>query len=441
MSFDASLHPLLRRGVRVAPSAIDSPTDSLLGPDAEARILAVLTTLVACDTRNPPRDAPGIDQLFAAVRVAAPADVVVEERDLGEGCRWLMLHRGDVDAVPWVNVHIDTVPRDDGWQQDPFTLTVDTVDGERRATGLGACDIKGAVAAFLVACADVQGPFCLLLTSDEEAGSSRCVRTFVEAYDVVGRLMLVAEPTQGRAVVAHRGIATAVVEFTGTPGHASLARAVDDSAVSEAVRFCAAAHDLAAADDQAIRLNLGRLEGGTKANMIASSATLRFGVRPPPEQPPPSVLAKLAGLLRPGRGTLTPGFVAPALPSARQGGTVVDARRAACVRARALGLDVGDDVRDEVREEVRHEGGGDDAGENDLGIMVDFFTEAAFFSAAGADAVVFGPGDIAQAHTAGEWVRVSELVDVAQHYARLIATAPPAGARVDGPTRPLPEAP
>ncbi|HEY1097818.1 MAG TPA: M20/M25/M40 family metallo-hydrolase, partial [Myxococcota bacterium] len=61
---------------------------------------------------------------------------------------------------------------------------------------------------------------------------------------------------------------------------------------------------------------------------------------------------------------------------------------------------------------------------DDLGIAagedVDFFTEAAFFSGAGADAVVFGPGDIAQAHTAEEWVRVAELVDVAHAYARII---------------------
>lgn len=365
------------------------------------RLLRHLEALVACDTRNPPRGAQGIDALFAHVRASLPAAFVVVERDLGDGCRWLLARRAKdgVNArdVPLVNVHIDTVPKDEGWTRDPFTLDVVTVDGEERAVGLGACDIKGAVAAFLVAAEDTDGPAELLLTSDEEAGSSKCVRTFVVDHDVVGRMMLVAEPTRGRAVCAHRGIGTATVTFNGTGGHASQQRATVDSAVAEAVRFCSAALDVAARNDNAIRLNLGRIEGGTKANMIASSCLLRFGVRPPPEHTPESVLDGLQALLTPSRATFERGFLAPALPAPFGTRTVQEARERSRARAEALGLVAGDDV--------------------------DFFTEAAFFSAAGADAVVFGPGDIAQAHTADEWVLVQDLVDVAAAYASIIRSA------------------
>ena len=38
-----------------------------------------------------------------------------------------------------------------------------------------------------------------------------------------------------------------------------------------------------------------------------------------------------------------------------------------------------------------------------------YATEAGLFQAAGAPAVVCGPGDIAQAHTADEWIAASEL--------------------------------
>jgi len=38
-----------------------------------------------------------------------------------------------------------------------------------------------------------------------------------------------------------------------------------------------------------------------------------------------------------------------------------------------------------------------------------YTTDAGFYSAAGIPAVVFGPGDIAQAHTANEWIDLSEL--------------------------------
>ena len=40
---------------------------------------------------------------------------------------------------------------------------------------------------------------------------------------------------------------------------------------------------------------------------------------------------------------------------------------------------------------------------------VDFFTDAGVLAATGTPCVVFGPGDIAQAHTADEWVAASQL--------------------------------
>ncbi|MBM4280525.1 MAG: acetylornithine deacetylase [Deltaproteobacteria bacterium] len=366
-----------------------------------ARVLAHLETLVACDTRNPPRAAAGIDRLFAYVRQELPRGFVVDEVDLGDGCRWLHARRGDDDhRLPLVNVHVDTVPLDSGWASpatgvDPFRLAVQREGGVERAVGLGACDIKGAVAAFLVAAADVDAPASLLLTTDEEAGSSKCVRTFCERHDVVDRTILVAEPTQGRAVLAHRGIGTALLTFAGFAGHASAQRATTDSAVARCVRFCSRALAHADADDNAIRLNLGRIDGGTKANMIASECLLRLGVRPPPSQPAEAVLDTLFALADPATTTAQKGFLAPALPTRFRARDVEAARAQAAERAESLGLVRGDDV--------------------------DFFTEAAFFSAAGAAAMVLGPGDIAQAHTAFEWVDVDQLVMAVDTYARVLA--------------------
>jgi acetylornithine deacetylase len=51
-----------------------------------------------------------------------------------------------------------------------------------------------------------------------------------------------------------------------------------------------------------------------------------------------------------------------------------------------------------------------------VGSAVDFWTEASLFSAAGLTALVYGPGDIAQAHSADEWVALSQL----QHYAQTV---------------------
>jgi acetylornithine deacetylase len=361
---------------------VSTPTD----------VVAWLRALVACNTQNPPRTMAGFQQLFSLVTPHLEANgFVVVVRDLGEGCCWLHAVRG---APTWlVNIHVDTVPAAPGWQGDPHVL----VTSGERLVGLGSADTKGALASFLVAVADSNGPAALLLTSDEEAGSSRCVRTFVAEHDVRGMMAIVAEPTQVRAVFGHRGIATCAATFSGTPGHASLARAYDDSAVHEGARWSSAALLWAKQQDEAsrgVRFNIGVFEGGQKANMIAGSCVVRFGVRPPPGSDSTAVLkALMSCAARPERVSWQPGYVAPPLPA--------PGRSDAQARERLRGLGV-------VVEE---------------GAPVDFFTEAALFSEAGADAVVLGAGDIGVAHAPGESVPMDDLRKLTTVYRALMSPA------------------
>jgi acetylornithine deacetylase len=363
------------------------------------RTLEHLERLVAFDTRNPPRAIAGDHGLFAYCRdMLQRSGLTCEIVDLGDGCVYLLAVRGAPQVL--FNVHVDTVPADPGWTVDPHRLHVD----RDRAVGLGACDIKGAAACLLAVLEDTAGPAAVLFSSDEEAGSSRCVREFLArsglssgtASHPTFRAVVVAEPTRCRAVLEHRGIGTATAVFHGVGGHASAARALHDSAVHEAVRWAGLALARAAASEAApgrlpgLRLNLGAIEGGLKANMIASAATVRFGVRPPPELVPEAALAELFALAPdPARVRFTPGFLAPPLPA---GGPerLADARAAAAALAERLGLPLGDPV--------------------------DFWTEAALFSAAGCDTLVYGPGSIEQAHTAGEYVPLTDLVEAAARY-------------------------
>lgn len=55
-----------------------------------------------------------------------------------------------------------------------------------------------------------------------------------------------------------------------------------------------------------------------------------------------------------------------------------------------------------------------------IGHAVDFWTEASLFSQAGLNAIVFGPGDIAQAHTADEWVALPQLQTITEHYLHIL---------------------
>ena len=343
-----------------------------------------LRALVSFDTRNPPRaiDSGGI---FAWLRDRLPG-FAVEIVDHGAGAVSLYAVRGKPAVL--FNVHLDTVPDSPHWSASPFELRV---DGEC-AVGLGACDIKGAAGALVAAANASDGDAAFLFSSDEEANDPRCIAAFLARgipYDAV----LVAEPTRARAVLAHRGIASA---------HASGVQAAADSALHQAVRWSGRAldHVDALAHEEfgglrGLRFNIGRIDGGIKANMIAPAAELRFGFRPLPSMDTDALLATLRGFADVEPAEFSETFRGPSLPAGAS--SAAEARREqAAAMARSLGLDIGP--------------------------AVDFWTEAALFSQAGYDAIVYGPGDIAQAHTADEWVALDQLRTYAETAHRIIDT-------------------
>ena len=346
-----------------------------------------LKALVSFDTRNPPR-AITTGGIFDYLRAHLPGfDIMVT--DHGAGAVSLHAVRGRPKLL--FNVHLDTVPDSPAWTASPHMLRVT----EDRAIGLGACDIKGAAAALLAVANASDGDMALLFTTDEEANDPRCIAGFLAdkpAYDAV----IVAEPTKGEAVLAHRGIQSVLMRFAGHAGHASGEQKPSDSALHQAVRWGDAALDFVAAQAHerfggltGLRFNIGRIEGGIKANMIAPSAEVRFGMRPLPTMRPDGLLERFRTLTEPMPAEFAETFRGPSLPAGDT--AAAEARRLA---AR--------DLADEL--------------EIPVGNAVDFWTEASLFSAAGYTAFVYGPGDIAQAHTADEWVALEQL----QHYAEVI---------------------
>lgn len=351
------------------------------------RTLTHLERLVACPTENPPRAIGAHDPAVVyAAGVLRDAGCLVDITDAGDGCVTLLAMRSGTSgqARTVVNCHLDTVPADPSWTRDPFRLSVES----DLAFGLGACDVKGAAACMLAAVEESEGAVALLLTTDEEAGSSRCVRAFLEGLAGGGHAFdraVVAEPTGVQAVTEHRGLATYDVRFEGVAAHSSTIGADQRNAVHLAARWCAEALSLAEChpfDD--IRLNIGKFQGGTKANVAASSATVTLGMRPPAGMHPDEVVAALEGLASSGeRSSWTPRFKAPGLaPSSGTSPMLSE-----------YGFTPGDPV--------------------------DFWTEAALFGEAGLATVVLGPGDIQQAHAADEHVALEDLRRAACAYQRV----------------------
>ena len=356
------------------------------------RVLNHLDALVGYDTRNPPR-AIGTDGIFDYLCEQLPG-FRIELSDHGAGAVSLLAVRGETTRV--FNVHMDTVPSSPAWTADPLRLRV-TAD---RAIGLGACDIKGAAACLLAAAEITQGPVAFLFTSDEEANDARCVPAFLKR-DHGFTEAIVAEPTNAQAVLAHRGIVSVRMAFKGQAGHASAANAMELSAVHQAMRWGTRALDhvnslahLRFGGLTGLRFNIGRIEGGIKGNVIAPAAELRFGFRPLPSQ----AFADLHDTFR--------GFAEPAALAAYE-----ETFRGPCLPSGDIAA--AEDRRLQARDLA-------DALDLPIGNAVDFWTEASLFSAAGLTALVYGPGDIAQAHAADEWVALEQLATVAAAYQRLM---------------------
>ena len=367
--------------------------------DLRDAVLRHLAALVAFDTRNPPR-AIGTGGIFDYLQANLPG-FACTVTDHGEGAVSLLALRGRPTRV--FNVHLDTVPSSPAWSADPLLLRIE----HGRAVGLGACDIKGAAAGLLAAAAATGGDAAFLFSTDEEANDARCINAFLASAHGFTEA-IVAEPTGCEAVLAHRGISAVRMRFRGRAGHASGTDASHGSAVHHAMRWGAAA--LAFADGQAherfggltgLRFNVGRVEGGIKANVIAPRADVGFGFRPLPSMSFEVLHERFGALAEAGTvERYEETFRGPPLPS----GAVADA--------------------EERRLEARDLA---EALELPIGNAVDFWTEASLFSAAGLTALVYGPGRIAQAHAADEWVSIAELEAYAASIVRILGGTPEGG--------------
>ncbi len=351
-------------------------------------VLENLAPLVACDSQNPPRAITPDSAMFVhAAEVLDRAGFELALEDHGDGHVNLFARRGRARTL--FNCHLDTVPIGEGWTRPPLEMTV--ADG--KVYGRGVCDIKGAAAGLLAVAEQTRAPMAILFSSDEEGAGSCCIRKFLETpehrdFDQV----VVCEPTNGRAVLAHRGFLSVKGHFHGVMGHSSEPRALADNANHRAARWTSAAIEHCAAEAEAGRptcFNLGLFNGGTKSNVIAGDARLHYSARLGPGQSNDALLEALRGLAGADEWVdwHIP-FSGPPLPAAGQD---EQAAREFC---------------------RRHD--------LPLGEPVGFWTEASLFSDAGLPALVLGPGDIAQAHAVDEWVSVEQLELAAARYLRMV---------------------
>jgi acetylornithine deacetylase len=300
-----------------------------------------------------------------------------------------------------LNAHIDTVPANSGYATPPHTLTAQPDKDGVRLVGLGSADTKGAIAAILEALArrPPAGDVGVLFSGDEERSGS-CMRAFLESAHAHGiERAIVCEPTSCRVGWRHRGIGAALASASGPGGHSSRVDGIDNP-IAILARAAVALDDFGREQRdrgpegfRGICLNVAALDGGIAFNVVPTRATLSISLRPAPGTDVGELLEE-AG--RRARAAVAPHAIEWEV---RKENPAFSTRDLAAFEP-LLGA--------RVRQPA------------DLA----FWTEAALLSEAGIDAVVFGPGDIAQAHAADEFVTMADLEAAQAAFEQVLAAKP-----------------
>ncbi|MEK6710074.1 MAG: ArgE/DapE family deacylase [Nitrospinota bacterium] len=315
-------------------------------------------------------------------------------------------------ALVFLN-HMDTVPAGEGWTRHPFAADL----AEGKLWGRGACDMKGGLAAALVALKALKGKAdrgarprrgvrCCLVVDEESAwmqGAAAVVeRGRIGARDIV----LACEPTRMRLVTAQKGAMWYEVLVAGRSAHASVPHAGADALLA-AARTVLRLHEAAAALQDSDPL-LGKttivasvIAGGRKTNIVADRCRIEADVR----------------------------FVPP-LGVAEARGLVERAAAAACretpgtsAQVRAISVD-----RPPILSDLASEGGRilaralrEGAGLAAEPAGVSYYSDAGLAAARTGSRQCFllGPGNVEQAHGPDEFVDVEELRRAALVFGRL----------------------
>jgi acetylornithine deacetylase len=309
--------------------------------------------------------------------------------------------------------HTDVVPVDgQDWATDPFRLT----GRDGRLFGRGTCDMKGFLACCLarvpaMVAADLRQPIHLAFSYDEEIGCVG-VRGLIERLaraPVRPAACFVGEPTGMQVVIAHKGKRSFEAVVTGRSCHSSLTpegvNAVDYAAMlALEIRRMGEAFTASGTRDPLFTIpvstaHTGVLEGGTALNIVPDRARLLFEFRLLPDD---SADAAEAAIRRFAADVLEPAMRAIA-PEAG-------------IEIRMIsgfpGLDTAPDAP--VTQLARRL-----AERNDHG-KVAYGTEGGLFAEIGIPTVVIGPGAIAQAHRADEFIEKAELDSCERFIDRLI---------------------
>jgi len=367
-----------------------------------SRVVKLLRDLIAVPSVNPAFCPSGdkragerrVAELAAARAARDGLDVALEFVSADRPNLVAVLQpRGEVKHRIMLAPHLDTV----GGLSDSIFKPVRRGD---RLYGRGSCDTKGSVAAMLTAVGNLarggrrpghtEIRFVGLI--DEENGQlgSRSLARLPRSATI--DLAIVGEPTRLKVVTAHKGDVWLELVTRGRAAHG----AQPELGINAVLKMVKVLQILETRYTALLRrrvhpllgsptLNVGTISGGAQPNIVPNECAIRIDRRTLPGETLHSVQTELRDLFE----------------HADLAVEINDLRHADCP---ALETDVGQPLVRQLMRTARQR----------KPVGVHYFCDAAILAQIGVPSVVFGPGDIAQAHTVDEWVSIPQVERAAE---------------------------
>ncbi|MCX5676779.1 MAG: M20 family metallopeptidase [Planctomycetota bacterium] len=372
----------------------------------------LLARLVACPSAGPspggaaPAGEAAIADLLASI--VKPWGALTRKVPIAPG-RYNFIARfpGRGPRTLMLEAHADTVPAD-GMTIPPFKPAV----RGGRLYGRGSCDAKASLAAMLLAIRGVlesgarpRATLYFVATGCEETGGLGARRLVADGFRPDAAV--IGEPTDLDIVCAHKGAYRCRVTAIGRAAHSSdPSRGI--SAIAGMARVVQALEGLVARRLARRRhtalgpatVSVGTIRGGAQVNVVADRCEIEVDRRTLPGETHEQIAAEIRRAVD-AAGKAGPKcryeFKAyewyPAFEEDRRG---PPARLVAAAARKVLGR-------------ARFKG-------------VPWASNAGIFREAGIPCILFGPGSIRQAHTAGEYVDLEQVAAAARVYAEIIRT-------------------
>lgn len=365
--------------------------------DADAAVVALTRELVAIPSESGSSNTVVCEHLQALLRQGGFEVEWLQYLDAaGQPKVSIVARKGRGRGGAGFFSHIDTVPGQPG-EWEPWNPIVK--DG--KIYGRASCDMKGPLAATIVAAMRAKPlakPVVIVITADEEVGFGGAKQVAAESQLLKGNwpdMGVIAEPTRLIPVRAHKGACQITVTARGVAAHTSMDTGISATMllapllaeITEYARQFKKDRRFMDADFQPPTngFNITINDGGCPANVTAAKTVAQFNFR-----------------------------TMPAVATA-------EVQDHICARAQAHGFEVetgGWDAVDTPRNApvIR-------LGEQLTGLdaaTVPYGTDALVFQAH-VPLLILGPGNIAQAHTIGEWVEIEQLQRAVPIYEKFIS--------------------